>query len=88
MRSSSVTAVDYGDQTEDLEYSGAPATVGGFKLRSRKQPKRQATVYESDATCLPPIMVGRQRTLVLCFDGTGAFLSARRRVGRALLFRR
>ncbi|KZS86926.1 hypothetical protein SISNIDRAFT_491486 [Sistotremastrum niveocremeum HHB9708] len=66
-----VTAVDYGDQTEDLEYSGAPATVGGFKLRSRKQPKRQATVYESDATCLPPIMVGRQRTLVLCFDGTG-----------------
>jgi len=34
-------------------------------------PKREGTLLGTDPTCIPPITFHRNRTLVLCFDGTG-----------------
>jgi len=41
------------------------------KLQTHHQREGSLPLLNSDPTCTPPVTAGRQRTLILCFDGTG-----------------
>jgi hypothetical protein len=42
-----------------------------FSKKPDHQRELSTPLSNADPTCTPPITAGRQRTLILCFDGTG-----------------
>ena len=64
--------------TEDIHGLASTASSQFTYMTSshpHPKPEHQTSLPlpNSDPTCSPPVTAGRQRTLILCFDGTGEY---------------